>query len=129
MQFPREPEGNRLRIHMPTVSWLQVAEVPSGGFVVRSGFVQYSPYRLRKYSRDGLCEICGRPPSGKPILLFDHCHRHGWVRGLICNWCNIQAGYVENDQSRRALSYFLQRFPEYRRNCPDCRAGEADPAV
>jgi hypothetical protein len=95
--------------------------VTADGFVTRHGLVQYKPWRLRKYSREGLCEICDRPPSGKPVLLFDHCHAHGWIRGLICNWCNDRAGYVENGRKTGFLPLgFLEQFSEYRRNCPDC---------
>ena len=52
------------------------------GFVARHGLVQYKPHTLRKYPRDGLCEICGRPPIGKPVLLFDHCPRDGDNSGM-----------------------------------------------
>lgn len=99
------------------------------GFVIRHGFVKYKPYQLRKYARDGLCEICGGPPGGKPMLLFDHCHAHGWVRGLICNYCNDHVGFIENGWNRYLRDIVLERFPEYRNNCPDCCDSEADSAA
>ena len=97
------------------------------GFVARHGLVQYRPSQLRKYSRDGVCEICGYPPSGKPMLVFDHCHEHGWIRGLICNYCNDQVGWIENRWTNyEVYEHVVLRFPKWRRNCPDCRAGESD---
>lgn len=99
------------------------------GFVARHGLVQYKPYRLRKYSRQGLCEICGSAPLGKPMLLFDHCHEHGWIRGLICNCCNDQVAFIENGWKRRIRLEVTSRYPEYRRNCPDCRAGDIKSAA
>lgn len=35
----------------------------------------------------GPCEI-GRCASGSANLVYDHCHRHGHVRGVLCNSCN-----------------------------------------
>ena len=101
------------------------------GFVIRHGLVQYKPYQLRKYSRDGLCEICGMPPysGGKPTLLFDHCHDHGWVRGLLCNVCNDQVAFIENGWRRIINKWVSSRFPEYRLNCPDCRDSEVSSAA
>ena len=103
------------------------------GFVARYGLVRYTPVLGRKYSRGGVCEICGRTPElGKPYLLFDHCHDHGWTRGLICNWCNDQLGFFENGQVSRPAFHarLIPRLEEYRRNCPDCRCGAVNlPAI
>ena len=94
------------------------------GFVVRHGLVQYRPSQLRKYSRDGLCEVCDRAPRGKPILLFDHCHAHGWIRGLVCNWCNDEIGFYENGREPSLGYRYLDRILKFLRNCPGCHAGE-----
>lgn len=101
------------------------------GFVIRHGLVQYRPSQLRKYSRDGLCEICDWPPTGKPILLFDHCHTHGWIRGLICNICNDLVGCLETGRNhwRLLTPSLVAQLSAYRRNCPDCRDSEAASAA
>ena len=98
------------------------------GFVARHGPMQYKPYKLRKYSRDGLCEVCNQTPrGGKPILLFDHCHAHGWVRGLLCNWCNDEIGFHENGRGiGMGYAKYLDRILEYLHNCPGCHAGEVN---
>ena len=36
----------------------------------------------------GVCAICGRPPGIKKALDTDHCHKTGYVRGLLCMVCN-----------------------------------------
>jgi hypothetical protein len=28
-------------------------------------------------------------------LVFDHCHAHGWVRGLVCVPCNNRLMHIE----------------------------------
>jgi hypothetical protein len=92
------------------------------GFVLRHGRVKWTPTLGREYVRAGLCEICGRAPAGKPILLFDHCHAHGWVRGLLCNFCNDQLGFYESGQIHRCRASLVERFPAYLQNCAGCAA-------
>jgi hypothetical protein len=53
-------------------------------------------------------------------LVFDHCHVHGWVRGLVCPDCNgilgaADAGRLADDAP------WAQMIAVYRDNCPDCR--------
>jgi Recombination endonuclease VII len=100
-------------------------------FIARFGLVQFTKHLGKRYPRDGLCEICGLtgaevaaerwrdeipgdyryPHMGK--LQFDHCHDHGWVRGLLCLPCNNgaenQSGHID------------PKIIAYRGNCPDCR--------
>lgn len=40
----------------------------------------------------GACAICGEEPE---LLMVDHCHRSGAVRGLLCRRCNTLLGYLE----------------------------------
>ena len=35
-----------------------------------------------------LCEACGF----HVLLVRDHCHEHGWVRGIACMRCNMYLG-------------------------------------
>lgn len=42
--------------------------------------------------QNGVCAICGRPPS-KNKLAVDHCHETGKVRGLLCFRCNFGLSY------------------------------------
>ena len=48
-------------------------------------------------NQGGECLLCGRHQSQfKRRLDVDHCHETGRVRGLLCQKCNVQIGWVEN---------------------------------
>lgn len=66
--------------------------------------------------QDGGCGICGRPPKAQKSLAVDHDHVTGFVRGLLCFFCNKRvlsarsadiiiktANYVTDPPARRAL--------------------------
>jgi hypothetical protein len=88
-----------------------------------------------------------RRENGKrqPALLFDHCHIHGWIRGLVCNSCNTLLGQIdrgerdkqwEDGKEFRPLGkgiwngeeYIFEkmiqlpkpRYAEHLLKCPDC---------
>lgn len=44
--------------------------------------------------QDGRCAICEQPA---PLLVVDHCHKTGSVRGLLCRPCNLSLGYLRDD--------------------------------
>jgi hypothetical protein len=52
-------------------------------------------------------------------LVFDHCHLHGWVRGLVCPECNNRIASLEtrheggSDITAAVLFGYLE-------NCPGC---------
>ena len=37
------------------------------------------------------CEACGRSAAE----VTDHCHRHGWVRAVLCRLCNARLALVD----------------------------------
>jgi len=69
----------------------------------------------------GLCAVCGEPPSSENTrahwggkLCVDHCHEAEkggpkFIRGLLCNDCNLAAGYAKTPQVARALADYLER--------------------
>lgn len=109
-----------------------------GRFIEQHGLVQYRP-RLN-YPRDGSCEITGCSTlrvgfSGKKgnisgwtvsqredsPLYFDHCHAHGWIRGLVCASCNSVMRHL--DKYGYLKRYRVDLREVYRKHvnqCPDC---------
>jgi hypothetical protein len=50
------------------------------------GPVKYDRERLRKLGRPREpCEVCGGIDHPR---VRDRCHAHGWIRGVLCNYCN-----------------------------------------
>tara|TARA_R110002126_G_scaffold63334_3_gene162336 strand:- start:1765 stop:2244 length:480 start_codon:yes stop_codon:yes gene_type:complete len=55
--------------------------------------------------QDGKCAFCGQDCK-KPCL--DHAHMEPYkdkVRGVLCNWCNIAIGKLENARVRTGTSW------------------------
>ena len=65
-------------------------------YVYGNGASEY--YKTKFDEQNGCCEICGRPEKGNNgrALNFDHNHKTGQWRGLLCNSCNHQLSKFEN---------------------------------
>ena len=53
--------------------------------------------------QEGKCAICQSTDSEHPItelLVVDHCHLTGKVRGLLCNTCNRGIGFMREETDR-----------------------------
>lgn len=61
-------------------------------------------------TQGGVCAICKQPPEKGKLLVVDHDHQSGAVRGILCNKCNRAIGTLNDDTNviRSAISY-LQR--------------------
>jgi hypothetical protein len=62
--------------------------------------------------QDGRCAICRELPMGRgkgDMLVIDHCHQSGDVRGLLCGHCNIAIGLMSDspDRLRQAAAYLV----------------------
>lgn len=57
--------------------------------------------------RGGLCDICSRPNIAGRVLIVDHEHGTGRVRGLLCQPCNLAIGQLQDSPEiiRKALRY------------------------
>lgn len=57
----------------------------------------------------GACALCPRSvtPEDRHELLVDHCHRTGWVRGLLCSSCNLAMAAIDRGDEwiARAIAY------------------------
>jgi hypothetical protein len=70
-----------------------------------------SEFNLLLAKQDGKCAICGTTDPGRANFCVDHCHKHGHVRGLLCDHCNTAIGKFNDDPAtiQRAIDY-LNRF-------------------
>jgi hypothetical protein len=93
------------------------------------GHVQYNQVKRRPdHWRIGVlaergCEFSG---CGAGIeletLVFDHCHLHGVVRGILCNGCNVRVGRIEAALLLDGVTVDLgtSAYGDWLRNCPGC---------
>ena len=65
-------------------------------------------------NQNGRCLICRRNESETGPLVVDHCHTAYFVRGLLCNRCNVLVGYIEKNRAllRGVLDYVDFDFSE-----------------
>lgn len=65
-------------------------------------------YQALAIKQQGLCAICGGPPTKKRLsLAVDHCHSTGIIRGLLCDLCNRGLGQFKDsiELLEKALRY------------------------
>ena len=61
---------------------------------------------------DGRCHLCNTIPWR---LNIDHDHNTGWVRGVLCQTCNIALGYYDRlIENPRLLDYLQRRVAQGR---------------
>jgi Recombination endonuclease VII len=61
-------------------------------------------------AHNGVCDICGEPPTEKHRLDMDHDHQTGAFRGWLCNACNTSLGRFKDDPALlRAAADYLDR--------------------
>lgn len=77
----------------------------------------------------GECVVCGRDER----LDRDHCHKHGYVRGLVCRRCNIRMRDVDQGRMARTVQAEADRsaLVDHWHKCPDCavRRWKASPSL
>jgi hypothetical protein len=86
-------------------------------FVIRHGYVKYSA-AVKRYPRPASCEICLTSDGRR--YQFDHCHVHGWVRGILCAFCNIAVGHADRGMEPWASD---PRHRAHQFKCLDCLNG------
>lgn len=63
-------------------------------------------------SQDGVCNICGQPPSVRKHLAVDHDHDTGAVRGLLCHKCNVSLGHFKDTKILEAAIKHIKTAPK-----------------
>lgn len=62
-------------------------------------------------SQDGRCAICRKPR----ILVIDHCHTTGVIRGMLCLTCNLAlGGFKDSPHNLRKAADYLEKTPVYK---------------
>lgn len=68
-------------------------------------------------SQGGKCRLCGREHSENnktTLLVVDHNHDTGQVRGLLCSWCNRGLGFLQdNPELLKAAATYLEQEGHY----------------
>jgi hypothetical protein len=75
--------------------------------------ISLEEYKIMAYKQSGVCLICGKEPiengnnGTNNILVVDHNHTTGKVRGLLCGKCNKAIGLLHDDISilKSAIEY------------------------
>lgn len=114
-----------------TLTWLRAPKpaLTPKQFVTDQGHVRYS--RLMQSSRnhwrsayliDATCELgdCGTRGDAS-VLFFDHCHRHGWIRAVLCNAHNSRLGHIEAVWLECAVDLSGTPYGAILGNCLECR--------
>lgn len=71
--------------------------------------ISLDDYKAMYEAQGGVCAICGKPPKKVPLNV-DHCHINGYVRGLLCWFCNLHVveGRKTVDLLTKAIEYLLE---------------------
>ena len=77
--------------------------------------LRYHKLRTRAFEPDGPCLQCGR----QTVPQVDHCPRHGWCRGVLCNQCNQNMKRIDN-QARLGFVYTDDTLYPHWSRCPEC---------
>lgn len=57
--------------------------------------LEITEYEAMVAEQSGACAACGDVPDR--MLVVDHCHKSGRVRGLLCRPCNTALGFMGDD--------------------------------
>lgn len=62
----------------------------------------------------GRCAICLKPPKEGKVLVPDHDHKSGRLRGLLCPNCNVGIGMLQDSPEllRNAVEYLNQSMAD-----------------
>lgn len=73
-------------------------------------------YEELMHSQGGVCAVCKCKPDDPRCthghLVVDHCHKTGYVRGLLCSLCNATMGNsMDSVELLKSLIAYIQRPP------------------
>lgn len=73
--------------------------------------ISSAQYEELLQSQGGVCAVCGKPPV-RQRLSVDHDHRSMFIRGLLCNYCNLRIiGKHTDARLYKAAADYLENPP------------------
>lgn len=82
--------------------------VKQKGYSLKAKFgISQTDWNLLFQHQKGVCAGCNREATGYHGLGVDHCHKTGYVRGLLCSNCNTALGLLKDnpDTLNRLIGY------------------------
>lgn len=78
-------------------------------FKTRYRRIDRAIYNKMYEEQQGLCKICNKTCDKYKVLCIDHDHATGYLRGLLCNHCNLALGHFKDnpDVIKAALDYLI----------------------
>lgn len=67
--------------------------------------ISLADYECMAEAQGKRCAACGEEWRGERRLHVDHDHTSGRVRGLLCQVCNVAAGYIESGRFGKVAAY------------------------
>ena len=77
-------------------------EQNTNNYLLRTYNISIEDYRQMLLDQNNLCKICETAgfkldPRSHTLLVVDHCHQSGKVRGLLCHNCNRALGLFKDN--------------------------------
>ena len=101
----------RKRTYSEDISWSLMKELdPFDRELRREYGITLTTYKALLKSQNNCCAICGKRIYDKRLSI-DHCHKSGFVRGLLCQNCNLGLGLLgDNLESLKKAVVYLTSF-------------------
>lgn len=84
------------------------------GYLRKTYDIGYDDFHRMFEDQNGVCKICGSKGfalvrNQKVLLVVDHCHTTGTVRGLLCHNCNRALGLMQdNTETLKSAVRYLE---------------------
>lgn len=86
----------------------------TSNYLRRNYDITVEQYQKMLTEQNSKCKICNKPgfkikESHKLLLVVDHCHKTGKVRGLLCHNCNRALGLLQDSVTNleNAIQYLI----------------------
>jgi hypothetical protein len=100
----RKKNSDKIKKLRDRCNWRDIKNVDGSSFMRRDFDILFA-------QQGGKCWICLSDKSGKKGWIPDHDHNTGFIRGILCNSCNLGLGLFKDKVGsfRRAIDY-LERY-------------------